>query len=121
MHESSEQATRRESTRCSTTIALGIAAVLVAMGAGPIVAQPPQVHLNPVIARLIEGKTVYGLNTGDLSLSYAREVARAPVDFVYADLEHNPLDLPALHMFLMGMQDKAAVLKKGNLQPSVAL
>ena len=25
-----------------------------------------------------EGKTVYGLNTGDLSLVYAREVARAP-------------------------------------------
>ena len=79
------------------------------------------VHLNPVIAKLVEGKTVYGLNTGDLSLAYAREVARAPVDFVYVDMEHNPLDFPALHMFLMGMTDKATVLKKGNLQPNVAL
>jgi hypothetical protein len=58
-------------------------------------AQQPYLHLNPVIAKLVEGKIVYGLNTGDLSLSYAREVARAPVDFVYADLEHNPLDFPA--------------------------
>jgi 4-hydroxy-2-oxoheptanedioate aldolase len=84
-------------------------------------AQPQQLHLNPVIAKLVDGHTVYGLNTGDLSLAYAREVARAPVDFVYADLEHNPLDFPALHVFLMGMQDKAAVLRKGNLQPNVAL
>src|SRR4029078_3003784 len=44
-----------------------------------------------------------------------------PVDFIYADLEHNPLDFPALHLFLMGMTDKAMVLKKGNLQPNVAL
>jgi 4-hydroxy-2-oxoheptanedioate aldolase len=84
-------------------------------------AQQQRLHLNPVIAKLAEGKTVYGLNTGDLSLAYAREVARAPVDFVYADLEHNPLDFPALQMFLMGMTDRGMVLRKGNLQPNVAL
>jgi 4-hydroxy-2-oxoheptanedioate aldolase len=88
---------------------------------GMLSAQQKPLHLNPVIAKLAEGKTVYGLNTGDLSLAYAREVARAPVDFIYADLEHNPLDFPALHLFLMGMTDKAMVLKKGNLQPNVAL
>ncbi len=64
-----------------------------------LVAQQKPLHINPVIAKLAEGKTVYGLNTGDLSLVYAREVAR----------------------FLMGMTDKAMVLKKGNLQPNVAL
>ncbi len=84
-------------------------------------AQQKPLHINPVIAKLAEGKTVYGLNTGDLSLVYAREVARAPVDFIYADMEHNPLDFPSLHLFLMGMTDKAMVLKKGNLQPNVAL
>src|SRR5438094_880245 len=86
-----------------------------------LVAQQKPLHINPVIAKLAEGKTVYGLNTGDLSLVYAREVAHAPVDFIYADMEHNPLDFPALHLFLMGMTDKAMVLKKGNLQPNVAL
>src|SRR5262247_4151025 len=84
-------------------------------------AQQRPAHLNPVIAKLVEGKTVYGLITDDLSLAYAHEVARAPVDFIYADLEHNPLDFPGLHLFLMGMTDKAMVLKKGNLQPNVAL
>ena len=84
-------------------------------------AQQQRVHLNPVIQKLSEGKTVYGLQTGDLSVAYAREVARAPVDFIYADLEHNPLDFPALQIFLLGMADKAAILRKGNLQPNVAL
>jgi 4-hydroxy-2-oxoheptanedioate aldolase len=87
----------------------------------PLAAQQPRVHLNPVIAKLAAGQTVFGLITGDLSVAYAREVARSPVDFIYADLEHNPLDLPSLHQFLLGMQDKGAVLRKGNLQPDVAL
>ena len=105
--------------RPAVVASIVLAALLLAPGM-PAAQQKP-LHLNPVIAKLAEGKTVYGLNTGDLSLAYAREVARAPVDFIYADLEHNPLDFPALHMFLMGMTDKATILKKGNLQPNVAL
>ena len=100
--------------------ALVVLAALLLMCA-MLPAQQKPAHLNPVITKLAEGKTVYGLITGDLSLAYAREVARAPVDFIYADLEHNPLDFPALHLFLMGMTDKAMVLKKGSLQPNVAL
>src|SRR5262245_58986484 len=76
------------------TMALGGAAVLLS-GALPL-AQQPTVHLNPVIAKLAQGQTVYGLITGDLSLANARDVSRSPVDFIYADLEHNPLDFPAL-------------------------
>jgi 4-hydroxy-2-oxoheptanedioate aldolase len=77
-------------------------------------------HLNPVVAKLADGKIVYGLMTGDLSLFNAREMAQAPVDFIYIDMEHNPLDLPVLHMFLLGMSDKRTILKKGNLQPNIA-
>jgi 4-hydroxy-2-oxoheptanedioate aldolase len=85
-------------------------------------AQTGDVHLNPVVAKLAAGETVYGLiNSGDLSLANARETARAPVDFVYADMEHNPLDFPGLATFLLGMTDKAAIRAKGNLQPNVAL
>src|SRR5881628_1306211 len=84
-----------KSLRCSFVF---WAALLCAPAILP--AQQKPLHLNPVIAKLAEGKTVYGLNTGDLSLVYAREVARAPVDFIYADMEHNPLDFPALHLFL---------------------
>jgi 4-hydroxy-2-oxoheptanedioate aldolase len=100
-----------------------LAGVLVATALAPRAssAQDKTVHLNPVIAKLAEGKTVYGLITSDLSLANARETARAPVDFVYVDMEHNPLDFPGLNIFLMGMTDRSAVLKKGNLQPNVAL
>ncbi len=98
-----------------------------ALAAGAMVAtvapaaQQRAPHLNPVIAKLAEGKTVYGLITGDLSPANARETAQAPVDFVYVDMEHNPLDFPALNIFLLAMADRGAVLKKGNLQPNVAL
>jgi 4-hydroxy-2-oxoheptanedioate aldolase len=36
-------------------------------------------------------------------------------------MEHNPLDMPALYQFHLAMADRAMVLKKGNLQPNVAL
>ncbi|HEY7448442.1 MAG TPA: aldolase/citrate lyase family protein [Vicinamibacterales bacterium] len=88
---------------------------------GGLAAQRATVHLNPVIDKLSKGQPVFGLITGDLSLANARAVSRAPVDFVYADMEHNPLNLEGLHTFLVGMSDKALVLKKGNLQPNVAL
>lgn len=98
--------------------------VVFLMDSTPLAHQKPleqRLHLNPVVAKLAEGKTVYGINTADLSLAYAREVARAPIDYVYVDMEHNPLDFPSLHTFLMGMTDRAMVLRKGNLQPNVAL
>jgi 4-hydroxy-2-oxoheptanedioate aldolase len=109
------------SRRWLPATSLGAALFSVLLTQGVPSAQPQHLHLNPVIAKLVDGKTIYGLNTGDLSLTYAREVARAPVDFIYADLEHNPLDFPALQMFLMGMTDRGMVLRKGNLQPNVAL
>ena len=86
-------------------------------------AQESATHLNPVVAKLAAGKTVYGLiNTGDLSLANARDTARAPVDFIYVDMEHNPLDFPALQMFLLGMGDKGLWFsKKGSVQPNAAL
>jgi 4-hydroxy-2-oxoheptanedioate aldolase len=88
----------------------------------PATAQESAGHLNPVVAKLAAGKTVYGLiNTGDLSLAHARDTARAPVDFVYADMEHSPLDFPGLAIFLAGLTDKAAIVAKRSAQPNVAL
>jgi hypothetical protein len=65
-----------------TALTALIVLVLLVVGPGMVSAQQKPLHINPVIAKLAEGKTVYGLNTGDLSLAYAREVARAPVDFI---------------------------------------
>jgi 4-hydroxy-2-oxoheptanedioate aldolase len=84
-------------------------------------AQRGPVHLNPVIEKLAQGKAFVGVNTGDLSLENARTLARAAIDYVYVDMEHTPLDIAGLHMFNIGMIDKAAAVKKGSVAPSVAL
>jgi 4-hydroxy-2-oxoheptanedioate aldolase len=36
-------------------------------------------------------------------------------------MEHGPMDFEGLHRFTIGMIDKAAILKKGNAQPNVAI
>ena len=77
-------------------------------------AQSPVLHLNPVIEKLSQGKPFVGVSTGDLSLENARTLSRAPIDYVYVDMEHTPLNIDGLHMFNMGMTDKALILKKGN-------
>jgi len=84
-------------------------------------AQTATLHLNPVIDKLAKGQPVFGLQTGDLSLQNARATARAAVDFMYVDMEHNPLNFDALQIFLLGMSDRRTVLQKGSVQPNVAL
>ena len=100
--------------------ALFVAGVALLMTSGPAAQQAP-VHLNPVIDKLAKGQAFVGVNTGDLSLENARTLARAPIDYVYVDMEHTPLDIAGLHMFNIGMIDKAAAVKKASVAPNVAL
>lgn len=104
-------------------LASAVLGMLVLAAAGlPAQIAEQRLHLNPVVAKLAEGRTVYGLQaSADMSIGLARTAARAPVDYIYVDMEHNPLDLPALYHFHLAMIDRAMVLKKGNLQPNVAL
>ena len=78
-------------------------------------------HLNPVIEKLAAGKPFIGFQTGDLSLENARTLARADIDYVYLEMEHGPMDFEGLHRFTVGMIDKAAIIKKGSVQPNVAI
>jgi 4-hydroxy-2-oxoheptanedioate aldolase len=87
---------------------------------GTLFAQPSK-HLNPVIEKLAAGKPFIGVQTGDLSIENARALARADIDYVYLEMEHGPMDFDGLHRFTVGMIDKAAILKKGNAQPNVAV
>jgi 4-hydroxy-2-oxoheptanedioate aldolase len=99
-----------------------IAAIAVLVGAwGTMSAQSTPKHLNPVIEKLAAGQPFFGVQTGDLSLENARGLARADIDYVYLEMEHGPMDFEGLHRFTVGMIDKAAILKKGNAQPSVAI
>jgi 4-hydroxy-2-oxoheptanedioate aldolase len=96
------------------------AGIALLMSAGSAAQQAP-VHLNPVIAKLAKGEAFVGVNTGDLSLENARTLSRAPIDYVYVDMEHTPLDIAGLHMFNIGMIDRAAAAKKASVAPNVAL
>ena len=70
-------------------------------------------HLNPAIAKLASGKTVYGVLTQDLSRENARILGRRDTDFVYVDMEHSPLNMDALANFVAAMNDKAYTVKNG--------
>src|SRR5580704_4218480 len=83
-------------------------------------AQQPYIHLNPMVEKLAQGKPVLGITTADFSMENAHAIARSDVDFVRIEMEHAPMDFGALRNFLIGMIDKAAVVKNGNLQPRVA-
>src|SRR3984957_5842491 len=110
-------------TRCLRTRCLRIALVMAGMipPAGTLSAQEASKHLNPVIEKLAAGKPFIGFQTGDLSLENARSLARANIDYVYLEMEHGPMDFEGLHRFSVGMIDKAAIIRKGNVQPNVAI
>ena len=96
-------------------------AAWVILATSTLFAQPVSKHLNPVIEKLAAGKPFIGVQTGDLSLDNARALARMDIDYVYLEMEHGPMDFEGLHRFTVGMIDKAAILKKGNAQPNVAV
>ena len=82
-------------------------------------AQTGNVHLNPVVEKLSQGRHVFGVSTSDLSLSNAMSLAGDPnVDYVYLDMEHTPLRFDDMRNFLAFITagDKAGILQRGNAQ-----
>jgi 4-hydroxy-2-oxoheptanedioate aldolase len=110
------------------TKSLGIAtilaaALLLALGVltGSTSAQQAPLHLNPAVEKLAHGQAIIGTQTDDMSLQNCHSLARMDFDYSYVDMEHGPLNLDGLAYCIAAMVDKAAVLKKGNAQPNVAL
>ena len=82
-------------------------------------AQESYLHLNPVIEKLEQGRHVFGVSTADLSLQNARSLAGDPsIDYVYVDMEHNPLRFEQLEQFVAYLvaSDKAGIVERGNAQ-----
>ena len=82
-------------------------------------AQSGSGHLNPLVAKLAQGKVVVGAGTGDLSLDNAHAIARSNLDFVRLEMEHGPLDVEKIYTFLNEMVDRAS-FRKNNGQITVA-
>lgn len=99
-----------------------VAYIVVLVAPARIVsAQQVPLHLNPAIEKLAHGQSIIGIQTDDMSLQNCHSLARVDFDYAYVDMEHGPLNLDGLAYCLAAMVDKAAVLKKGNAQPNVAL
>jgi 4-hydroxy-2-oxoheptanedioate aldolase len=82
-------------------------------------AQSGYVHLNPVVEALAQGRHVFGVSTSDLSIENAVALAGNPnLDYVYLDMEHNPLRFQEMKHFLAFITagDKAGIIKRGNGQ-----
>ena len=82
-------------------------------------AQSGYVHLNPVVEALAQGRHVFGVSTADLSLENAIALAGNPnLDYVYLDMEHNPLRFQEMKQFLAFITagDKAGMIKRGTGQ-----
>jgi 4-hydroxy-2-oxoheptanedioate aldolase len=104
-------------------VAIVASALLVALVSpvGIALAQETPLHLNPAVEKLAHGQAIIGTQTDDMSLQNCHSLARLNFDYTYVDMEHGPLNLDGLAYCVAAMVDKAAVLKKGNAQPNVAL
>lgn len=99
-------------------LAIALAAVLMVSGTRPM-AQTAPTHLNPVVEALSQGKHVFGVSTSDLSLQNAVSLAGHPdIDYVYLDMEHNPLRFEEMKHFLAFITagDKAGLMRRGTGQ-----
>ena len=108
--------------RCVWLLWAGIVAGTL-LGAGAS-AQEDYLHLNPVVEKLSQGKHVFGVSTTDLSLQNARALAREPsIDYVYVDMEHNPLRFEQLEQFVAFLvaSDKAGFIERGHAQAHPAV
>jgi 4-hydroxy-2-oxoheptanedioate aldolase len=90
---------------------------MVTLFAGAARAQAPR--LNRTIELLAQGRPTFGILSHDRSLDNARALARSDLDFVIIDMEHGPLDIETLRVFLLGMIDKERILAKGHAQMDV--
>lgn len=85
------------------------------LASAPAMAQD-DVRLNRSIETLEKGDPVFGLFTGNFSLANARALARSNLDYILIDMEHTAWDMEKLQEFLLGMTDKAAIVRQGNAQ-----
>lgn len=91
------------------------------------------IHLNKMVAKLEANQLVCGIWVSALHPSnavglvefngypdYQTALSTPMIDFILIDMEHQPYDITALRNFLLALNSKQEVLKKGNLQPNIA-
>jgi 4-hydroxy-2-oxoheptanedioate aldolase len=95
--------------------------------------QSSYIHLNKMVAKLVSGKLVAGIWISGLHPSnavglvdmngyptYEESMNQPMVDFILIDMEHQPYDISDLRNFLLALNSRREVMRKGNLQPNIA-
>ena len=103
----------QKTTLFSIAAAVSMAAILYAQTPGPFV------HVNSAIDKLKRGKSLAGAIVYDFSMYAARRFAQSDLDFIILDMEHQALDFETMQNFFMGLVDKAAIARQGNIQQGV--
>ena len=123
MLNSSQIINRRNSlVLAAVTVALTVFTPLLSVGT--LLAQLPTLkpaHLNPMIEKLAAGQAVFGPIISDFSMSSARTWARSNADYVWIDMEHNPLNMEAVANFIAFSNDRSYTAKRGDAQPKMAI
>ena len=113
---------RNSSVKAAVTAEL--IAVVALILSGTLRAQLPPLkpaHLNPMIEKLAAGQAVFGPIISDFSMSNARTWARSEADYVWIDMEHNPMNMEAVANFIAFSNDRAYTVKRGDTQPKLAI
>ena len=114
---------RARSVRSGVVVALAVVIALV-LRAGTLRAQLPPLkpaHLNPVVEKLAAGKPVFGAIISDFSMTSARQWARSGADYVWLDMEHNPLNMETIANFIAFANDRSYTAKRGDTQWKMAI
>jgi 4-hydroxy-2-oxoheptanedioate aldolase len=96
-------------------------AACLALAAAAAGAQERTQYLNPIIEKLAKGQPFIGVSTSDLSVDNAKALSRAPIDYVYLEMEHALWDYDSLERFTLATIDRAAIHERGNLQSDIAI
>jgi len=94
-------------------------AVLTLLAWSPSPTSAQGVRLNRTIETLEKGLPVFGLFTANHSPQNARALADSDLDFLFIDMEHAPMDMERLRVFLLGMTNVRRAVEKGNTQMDV--
>ena len=93
----------------------GVCLLWLGVGVRVSPAEEPQ-RINKFVQLMEAGKPAFGVFSQNISPRTGASVAGSGLDFVVIDLEHSPYDVTRLEGYLLGMLNKAEIMKNG-LQP----
>jgi len=92
-----------------------ICAMLPVFLACMMAAEPePKGRINAVIQAWEQGRAAIGRGVVDFSFDQAVRWSQTDIDFLFCDMEHRPLDLNQMRLFLQALLDRSQILQRGD-------